>query len=215
VPASLRHGPLQRAVSLDDYAQVAMQVPGVGRATARATGGLFNTVTVLVDPFGAADLDAALRDAVDAQLDQLRMMGREHVVVPAQYIPLAVELEICAAASIDPSVVRARVLAELRPGSDARPGWFHPDRLSFGDAVHLGDLLAFVQGIPGVRAVKATRFAPLGDTDVRDVIALGRTAVARLDADPDYPEHGTLDVLAIGLDNDAVPLVVDTGGSSA
>jgi hypothetical protein len=217
VPASLRHGLLQRAVSLDDYAQVAMQVPGVGRATARATGGLFNTVTVLVDPFGAADLDAALRDAVDAQLDQLRMMGREHVVLPAQYIPLAVELEICAAASIDPSVVRARVLAELRPGSDARPGWFHPDRLSFGDAVHLGDLLAFVQNIPGVRAVKATRFAPLGDThgpDVLDVIALGRTAVARLDADPDYPEHGTLDVLAIGLDTDAVPLVVDTGGSS-
>jgi len=114
-------------------------------------------------------------------------------------------------------VVRARVLAELRPGSDARPGWFHPDRLSFGDAVHLGDLLAFVQSIPGVRAVKATRFAPLGDThgpDVRDVIALGGTAVARLDADPDYPEHGTLDVLAIGLDTDAVPLVVDTGGSS-
>jgi len=63
--------------------------------------------------------------------------------------------------------------------------------------------------------VMATRFATLGDTDVRDVIALGRTAVARLDADPNYPEHGTLDVLAIGLDNDAVPLVVDTGGSSA
>lgn len=217
VPASLRHGPLQRAVSLDDYAQVAMQVPGVGRATARATGGLFNTVTVLVDPFGSADLDAALRDAVDTHLDQLRMMGREHVVLPAQYVPLAVKLEVCAATGVDLNVVRARVLAELRPGSDARPGWFHPDRLSFGDAVHLGDLLAFVQSIPGVRAVKATRFAPLGDThgpDVRDVIALGGTAVARLDADPDYPEHGTLDVLAIGLDTDAVPLVVDTGGSS-
>jgi len=218
VPASLRHGPLQRAVSLDDYAQVAMQVPGVGRATARATGGLFNTVTVLVDPQGSADLDAALRRTVDAHLDQLRMMGREHLVLPAQYVPLAVELEVCAAAGIEPSVVRARVLAELRPGSDARPGWFHPDRLSFGDAVHLGDLVAFVQGIAGVRAVKVTRFAPLGDThgpDVRDAIALGRTSVARLDADPDYPEHGTLEVLAIGLDTDAVPLVVDTGGSTA
>ncbi len=218
VPASLRHGPLQRAVSLDDYALVAMQVPGVGRATARASDGVFNTVTVLVDPFGSADLDTALRDAVDARLDQLRMMGREHVVLPARYVPLAVELEVCAATGVDPSVVRARVLAELRPGSDARPGWFHPDRLSFGDAVRLGDLLAFVQGIPGVRAVKVTRFAPLGDTRgpaVLDVITLGRTAVARLDADPDYPEHGTLDVLAIGLDTDAVPLVTDTGGSSA
>jgi hypothetical protein len=106
------------------------------------------------------------------------------------------------------------VLAELRPGSDARPGWFHPDRLSFGDAVRLGGLLAFVQGIPGVRAVKARRFAPLGDTSgpaVRDVITLGRSAVARMDADPDFPEHGTLEVLALGLDADVEPFVVDTG----
>jgi hypothetical protein len=35
--------------------------------------------------------------------------------------------------------------------------------------------------------------------------------VARLDGDPDFPEHGTLAVLAIGLDADAVPLVGDTG----
>jgi hypothetical protein len=218
VPASLRHGPLQRAVSLDDYARVAMQVPGVGWATARARGGVFNTVTVLVDPQGSGDLDTALREEVDEHLDRLRMLGREHVVLPAEYVPLAVELEVCPTGGVEASVVRARVLDELRPGRDARPGYFHPDRLSFGDAVHLGDLLAFVQGIAGVRAVKATRFTTLGDTHgpaVRDVITLGRTAVARLDADPDYPEHGTLEVLAIGLDADAVPLVVDTGGSSA
>lgn len=217
VPASLRHGPLQRAVALEDYSRVAMQVPGVGRATARATGGLFNTVTVLVDPQGDGDLDETLRENVDARLDQLRMMGREHVVLPAHYVPLDVRLEVCASRGVDPSVVRARVVAELRPGSDARPGWFHPDRLSFGDAVHLGDLIAFVQGIAGVRAVKVIRFAPHGDLrgpEVRDVISLGRTAVARLDADPDYPEHGTLDVLAIGLDADAVPLLVDSGAGT-
>jgi hypothetical protein len=214
LPAVLHHGDLQRAVALDDYAQVATQVPGVGRATARSAGGLFNTVSVLVDPQGSAGLDETLRRAVDEHLDRLRMAGREHVVLAAQYVPLDVSLEVCAAAGIAPDVVRERVLAELRPGSDARPGWFHPDRLSFGDAVRLGGLLAFVQGIPGVRAVKARRFAPLGDTSgpaVRDVITLGRSAVARMDADPDFPEHGTLEVLALGLDADVEPFVVDTG----
>ena len=101
--------------------------------------------------------------------------------------------------------MRDRVLAELRPGSSERPGWFHPDRLSFGDAVRLGDLLAFVQGIAGVRSVTATVFRPLGDTTgpaVRDIILLGRTKVARLDADPDFPEHGTLEVRVVGLDFD-------------
>jgi len=213
VPAALHHGDVQRAVTLPDYAQVAMQVRGVGRATARSVGGLFNTVLVLVDPQGAADLDDALSAAVDAHLDVLRMAGREHRVLPAQYVPLDVELEVCAAAGVAPDVARSRVLSELRPGSDSRPGYFHADRLSFGDAVRLGDLLAFVQSIAGVRAVKATRFLPLGSAGplVLDAIALGRTNVARLDADADFPEHGVLSVLAIGLDAEAVPLVRDTG----
>jgi hypothetical protein len=99
--------------------------------------------------------------------------------------------------------VRERVLAELRPGSADRPGWFHPDRLSFGDTVRLGDVLAFVQGIAGVRSVTPAIFRPLGDATgpvVRDAILLGRTKVARLDADPEYPENGVLEVLVTGLD---------------
>ena len=60
--------------------------------------------------------------------------------------------------------------------------------------------------------MKATIFRPLGDTTgpaVRDVILLGRTKVARLDADPDFPEHGPLRVLMSGVDDDAEPLAVD------
>jgi Protein of unknown function (DUF3892) len=203
LPASLRHGALRRAVTLEDYATVAMAVPGAGRATARTTGGLFNTVFVLVDPEGSEDLDEDLRRRVDDAVDRLRMAGREHVVAAAEYVPLEVELVLCAQPGFAGHVVRDRVLAELLPGSRERPGWFHPDRLSFGDAVRLGDLLAFVQGITGVRSVTATVFRPLGDTSgppVRDVIQLGRTKVARLDADPDFPEHGTLEVRMAGLD---------------
>ena len=60
-----------------------------------------------------------------------------------------------------------------------------------------------MQGIAGVRSVTAAVFRPLGDTTgpaVRDIILLGRTKVARLDADPDFPEHGTLEVRVVGLD---------------
>lgn len=203
LPSSLRHGPLQRAVALKDYADVAMAVSGIGRATARAGGGLFNTVMVLVDPEGADDLDETLRQRVHEYVDGLRMTGREHVVLAAEYVPLEVELLLCIQPGFRAYLVRDRVLAELQPGSADRPGWFHPDRLSFGDAVRLGDLLAFVQGIPGVRSVTATIFRPLGDTTgpaVRDIILLGRTKVARLDADPDFPENGTLEVRVVGLD---------------
>jgi hypothetical protein len=203
LPASLRHGELQRAVTLEDYATVAMAVPGAGRATARTTGGLFNTVFVLVDPEGAEDLDEGLRLRVYDAVDRLRMTGREHLVAAAEWVPLEVELALCAQPGFARHLVRDRALAELEPGSTEHPGWFHPDRLSFGDAVRLGDLLAFVQGIAGVRSVKATLFRPLGDSagpPVRDIISLGRTNVARLDADPDFPEHGTLAVRMVGLD---------------
>jgi hypothetical protein len=149
---------------------------------------------------------------VHQHLDALRMTGREHVVLAAEYVPLEVELVLCAQPGFARHLVRDRVMAELRPGSGERPGWFHPDRLSFGDAVRLGDLLAFVQGLAGVRSVKATVFRPLGNPAgiaVRDIIVLGRTNVARLDADPDFPEHGTLEVRMIGLDGDASTFVID------
>ena len=212
LPWSLRHGPLERAVALEDYATAAMQVTGTARATARQAGGIFNTVMVLVDPQGAGDLPEELRQRVHTHLERLRMTGREHIVLAAEYVPLDVELVICPTQGTAPHVVRSRVAAELEPGSSERPGWFHPDRLTFGSVLRLGDLLAFVQGIPGVRSVKATAFRPLGDTtgpEVRDTITLGRTKVARLDADPDVPEHGRLRVLMAGLDADAASLVVD------
>jgi Protein of unknown function (DUF3892) len=201
--SSVRHGSLQRAVALEDYATVAMDVGGTGRATARVGGGLFNTVLVLVDPEGADDLDEDLRRRVHDYIDRLRMTGREHIVLAADYVPLEVELVVCAQPGLSRHLVRDRVLAELRPGSSERPGWFHPDRLSFGDSVRLGDLLAFVQGIPGVRSVTAALFRPLGEMTgrrVRDIILLGRTKVARLDADPDFPENGKLEVRVVGLD---------------
>jgi hypothetical protein len=77
--------------------------------------------------------------------------------------------------------------------------------------VRLGDLNAFVQEIPGVRAVRALAFRPLGDTvgpAIRQLIVLGRTKVARLDADPDFPEHGRLTVRVVGLDVESDPATV-------
>ncbi|MGF1648495.1 MAG: hypothetical protein ACFCVF_16475 [Kineosporiaceae bacterium] len=217
LPASLASGQPRRAVTPDDYAAVAAGVAGVERARARVLGGVFNTVAVLVDPAGGGQLPEAVLDAVSQRLDGLRMTGREVRVLPADYLPLEVTLDVCAEAGVPGDVVRRRVLAELRPGTPSRPGWFHPDRLSFGDAVRLGDLLAVVHEVTGVRAVRADVFRPLGEGSgpaVRPVITLGTTAVARLDADPDHPENGRLEVRVVGLDAHAVPFLADAPGDA-
>ena len=216
IPASLRHGDLERAVSLADYAEVAMQVDGVARATARALGGVFNTVLVLVDPSEGDALSDEVKAAVEAHLEDRRMAGREVRVLGPTYVPLEIELVVCVKTGFQRHKIRDRVLAELRPGTAARPGWFHPDRLSFGDEVRLGDLLAVVAAIPGVKTVKAVAFRKRVDTlgdPVRGILSFGVTEVARLDADPDYPEHGELRVRVVGLDADESDFLVGRSAS--
>jgi hypothetical protein len=196
IPTAVRHGALERAVSLEDYARVAMQDSEVARAAARALGGVFNSVLVLIDPRGSEEPSTQLLARVHARLDTLRMAGREIFVAGAKYVALELALLLCIEDGFAAHEVRERVLTELRPGSALRPGWFHPDRLSFGDDVRLGDLIGFVQRVPGVRAVKATKFRRLGERSdtVQQSIVMSATEVGRLDADPDFPEHGTLEV---------------------
>lgn len=203
IPASLSHGRTERAVSLEDYARAALDVPGVARAAARSLGGPFNTVLVLIDPEGQAGLTPSLRAAVTERLEAVRMAGREYTVREPEYIPLEVELALCVDPGASPHLVREAAQAALRPGTHERPGFFHPDRLSFGEAVELGEVLAHVQRLPGVRSVKALRFRRMGLAAARLVesrIQLRPTEVARLDADEDYPEHGRLTVRVIGVD---------------
>ncbi len=210
VPASLRHGEPRRAVALADYARAAMNAdPRVARAVAKAVGGPFHTVLVLVDPEDQGVLDEDLRQAVHQHLDTVRMAGREHFVRAPSYVPLEVELSLCVGPGFLHHEVRDRVLRELRPGTGQRPGYFHPDRLTFGQDVALGGLLAFVQRLAGVRSVKALRFRRLlavKSAPLCDRIELGPTEVARLDADENFPDHGVLKVLAVGLDPVATPL---------
>ncbi len=203
IPASLRHGAAERAVTLVDHAAVATSVPGIARARVREHGGPFRTVTVLVDPAGRAELPEALRREVEAALEARRMAGREVVVSQARYVPLDLALTICAAPGTPGAVARARVLSALLPGSADRMGFFHPDRLSFGEALRLSAVLAAVRQVPGVDAVAATRFRRLRDAGgpvLRQAIPLGATEVARLDADGGDPDGGRLVVSVLGLD---------------
>jgi hypothetical protein len=205
IPAWVRGGPLERAVTARDHAAIAQAVPGVARAVARPLGEPFNTLLVLVDPRGTEALSPALRDRVARRLDYVRMTGREVRVAAALYVALDLELALCIEPGWQRQRVRDAVLAALRPGTDDRPGLFHPDRLGFAQSVELGDVLAQVQRIGGVRSVKALRFRRLfrpSDPAVMPRIPLADAEIARLDADPAIPDNGRLEVVVVGLDPD-------------
>ncbi|MBN1203776.1 MAG: hypothetical protein JXB05_02485 [Myxococcaceae bacterium] len=205
--ASVRRSAGQRAISLEDCAEVARSVPGVARAVARLVGGPFHTVQVLVDPQGRSELPAELEATVRERLEATRLAGREIRVVGPRYVPLVLELVVAARAGVAPFQVREAVTAALRPGSPTHPGLFHPDKLDFGEAVELGRILAHVQQVSGVRAVRVTRLCRLVDlldgsapASVPQRLVLEPLEIAQLDGDPEYPQRGRLQVRVVGID---------------
>lgn len=197
-----------RAVTAEDWAEVAERHAAVQRAVAtlRFTGS-WNTVYLTVDPIGGRALDAALQADLLAFLEQFRLAGIDLELRAPTYVPIDLALVVCASPDHFMHEVKAAVLDRLSSGlrRDNSKGWFHPDRLSFGDDVYLSPIVAQVMDVPGVAWVDldpvangnhAVRFQRLGRVAAGEleagVLPVARLEVARLDNDPNLPDNGRL-----------------------
>lgn len=191
----------QRAVTVADWVDKAGDHPQVQRAAAtfRWTGS-WHTVFVTTDRVGGGPVDTAFEADVRRHLEPFRLAGQDLEVDGPVFVALDVGLHVCAEPEHFRSDVRTAVLDVLssRRRADGTLGLFHPDRFTFGQSVHLSMVVAATQAVPGVQSVTVTRFARLrepGTSAIDDgVITLGRLEVARLDADPNFPERGRLAV---------------------
>ncbi|MCL4266870.1 MAG: putative baseplate assembly protein [Anaerolineae bacterium] len=190
---------LERAITAEDYAAIVMRdFPQVQRAAAtlRWTGGWYE-VLVAVDARGQAQAEPSLLDKIASHLHRYRRIGHEVVVQWAQQVSLEITLHVC----ILPNYLRGHVKAALldrfgRRQGHGRPGFFHPDNLSFGEGITLSSLVAAAQAVPGVEGVTVKTLQRLGEPSrqaIEDgVLPLGPLEVARLDNDPNVPENGRL-----------------------
>jgi len=199
-----RHAPYafrtqERAVTPADYAEVTERLPSVQRAAAsmRWTGS-WHTVFVTVDREGGEPVDDPFATTVVEHLDRYRMAGHDvHVNDPIQ-VSLEIEMLVCVDDAYFRSDVRRGLLDVLsnRTRPDGTRGLFHPDNFSFGQTVFLSPLYAAARTVPGVNSVQVTRFTRLGQEDPKPLddgfMTLGRLEIARLDNDPNFPEHGVL-----------------------
>ncbi len=192
---------MQRAVTADDYARLALRLFGdrLQRAAAelRWTGSRYE-VQVVVDPLGGAEADPALLDRIRAALEPFRRIGHDLAVRAARYVPLEVTLTVW----VKPRFLRGHVKAALldrlsnRALGAGRRGFFHPDNQSFGDHIYASRLVAEAMAVPGVDNVQVEvlqrRFeGPNGEIE-SGVLPLGPLEIARLDNDPSFPENGVL-----------------------
>jgi len=192
---------LQRAVIANDYAAIVLREfkNRVQNAVAKLRwNGSWYEVWVAIDPFGREEADQALLDEITRRLHRYRRMGHDLVVKSAQRVPLEIELAIC----VRPNYLRGHIKAELlkvfsnKRLSDGKPGFFHPDNLTFGDDVYLGKIVAAAQSVQGIESVtvrKMQRFGELENNEIENgVLPLSPFEIARLDNAPSFPENGKL-----------------------
>jgi predicted phage baseplate assembly protein len=190
---------LQRAVTANDYARLAERHPGVQRAAAaiRWTGN-WHEVMVAIDPLGAVEAGDELLLDIERYLFKYKSMGHDLVVKRASYVPLDIEMTIC----VQPDYLLGQVEAELKEVFSNRMlangglGFFHPDRLSFGEGIYLSRIVAVAQAVPGVESVIIDKFQRLFESPnqeiERGILPLSPMEIARLDNNPSFPENGKL-----------------------
>jgi len=190
---------LQRAITAQDYADIVMRdfPTRVQRAAAtlRWTGSWYE-VLVVIDPLGTETASVELLNAIAKHLYRYRRIGHDLVVKQVVYVSLDIAMTVC----VQPDYLRGHVKAVLldlfsnRILPNGQRGFFHPDNLTFGTGIPLSKLVAIAQAVPGVQSATVTKLqqfieASNGEIE-RGILPLNPLEVARLDNDPNFPEHG-------------------------
>lgn len=195
----------ERAVTPSDYEAVALRFPGIQRAAAtiRWTGSWY-TVFLTVDRAGGAPITAEFEARLRDHLHAYRMMGYDLEVDEPLYVPLEIELEVCANPDTFRADVRQALLAAFstRLFPDGRKGLFHPDNFTFGQTVYLSRIYAAAETVPGVQSLAVTRFQVQDQPGLSGLssgkIELGRLEIAQMENDPSFPKHGVIHITVNG-----------------
>lgn len=192
-PQAFRANP-RRAVRPEDYEAILGKLPFVQRASAvTCWTGSWPTDFVAVDPVNSVALTEAQRITVERELDCIRLATRDVRRVDADYLDIDLDIAICVAPQAYAGEVVEQVERALRP-----PGFFAPDRFTFGTPLVRSALEAAVQSVPGVRFVDAIRIRVHGIGDWRDFseaeLVPASHQIVRLQDDPDRAAMGILSV---------------------
>ena len=186
----------ERAVTMADYEAVAEGNPQVSQAVAslRWTGSWY-TVFLAVDPKGGGNPAPDLQTTLKRTEERYRLAGQDLELAPPLYVPLQIALEVC----VDPNYFRSDVQRALL---QVLGRLFAPDNFTFGQTVFLSPIYAAARSVAGVTAVRAVTFQPQGVNSSAYLsageIKLGPLQIARLDNDPNFPNHGQLTLFMDG-----------------
>lgn len=174
-PSSIRSG--NRAVSLTDFADIALSVSGVGKAN--ATAEIWTSVTVYIAPSRTAldtDPQPGLDDNGDPSAEYLRLktdvetaladrllIGTTATVQPPTYVDVVVNLQYAILDQYTSAEVEANIKTALLTG-------FGYLGVNFKDTIYPQDIEFVVQQAAGVKTAKVLALAELGDTGLNTLV---------------------------------------------
>ncbi|ANH80394.1 putative baseplate assembly protein [Niabella ginsenosidivorans] len=196
----------ERAVTMEDYETVSQRLfTGVQKSTAaqRWTGS-WRTVFLTVDRLGGQQVDETFKNALIAAVEKYRMAGEDVEAENPVFVSLEIDITVCVRTDYLRSQVKQAVAEMLstRELPGGRKGVFHPDNFSFGQPVYLSAVYAAAQQVAGVYSITITKFQRQGQAASNalssGVLTIGRNEIARLDNDPNFREHGVLNITLQG-----------------
>jgi hypothetical protein len=172
-----------RAITLQDFADLAMQVPGVAKSTAQ--GQFYTNVKVYIAPVGGGYPTSDLRNAVAAYLTDRSLVGTTVEVHPLstsewlyQHVRLYLDLHV---------LPQYGQLTVTNAVTTALNNLFAFTAMSFGDRISQGDVYHAALAVPGVDYIVITAMQPY-QADNTTVIAptvqdiqVGATLIPLLD----------------------------------
>lgn len=189
----------ERGVMPSDYLDIVERYPDVHRAAAILNWtGSWYTVFLAVDRQGGAPVNAAFIALIRERIERSRMAGYDLEIVGPVYVSLEVEMTV----QVKPTSFRQTVADALMdvfsnrvlPGGQR--GIFYTDNYTFGQPVYLSALYAAAQAVEGIDSVEITTFQRQGFPSQQGLsdgeLVMDWLEIARLDNDPNFPEHGIL-----------------------
>jgi hypothetical protein len=198
-----------RAVTAADYQAAAETLPWVLKAgTSFRWTGSWLTVFTTVDPAAAGTSGASATEANQEDLINLlnrrRLAGYESYAPPPTLVSIDLIITVCVESGWLSSDVEAGILSRLADALQPNgiPGFFYADSFTFGTPLYRSNLEAAIQSVNGVNGVLDIEYRQRGATVVFQPLPpelqFGSNQILRVANDPNYPERGTIRVIAEG-----------------
>jgi predicted phage baseplate assembly protein len=164
------HLTFDRAVSLRDYADLALAYPGVGKAKSgwRWRHGRQYVVLAVYGEHGQ-DLTSILGD-LRAYLDARRDINQPLLVQEVAMVAVRLTIRVATLPGYDAEKVKDAITTSVGTGvnDDGTLQFFNPDRLDIGMSIHAKEVYRLLEQVPGVgriRELTMERCPPTADGD--------------------------------------------------